>query len=235
MFDSSNPLLVYFFIQAKGVVLNPHTMQPFSGDRVIAVNLNRKSIQDHDKTFADYGMKSASDSFNLGRTTIESLSVKSGASDTLQRSSSNFTVESSLLNRTSSNNSDIFDSLSRSGDESPYPPREVMLSPRSRPTVAFKQPVSNNQTHGQGGFKDLAQAQLSSESDDVFFPTEYPPGSRENLVMSSRNSSVNSTFGNESDSSSTNGDSILQPRPSAAGSMFPDFGLSKFFQFGSSS
>jgi hypothetical protein len=216
-------------------------MQPFSGDRVIAVNLTRKSIQDHDKSFADYGMKSASDSFNLGRTTIESLSVKSNTSDYLQRSSSNFTVESSLLNRTSSNNSDIFDSLSRSGDESPYPPREVMLSPRSRPTVAFKQPVSHNnnlalgQGQGQGGFKDLAQAQLSSESDDVFFPTEYPPGSRENLVMSSRNSSVNSTFGNESDSSSTNGDSILQPRPSAASSMFPDFGLTKFFQFGGSS
>lgn len=242
-------------VQAKGPILDPATMQPFSTDRVLTVNPKRKSIQDREDMYENLGMigegsRSNSLRFSLSRSnsgvTTDSLvrsnstaqsdflqrSASTVHSDTLQRSGSSVQSET-LLCRSNSGSDAIFPAFSRSGDDllTPHP-----LSPSSagRPSVAFTQPLSQFEQKEQ-----IQQHLMNSESndgDDVFFPTTFPPGGS-GLVFSSRNSSVNSTYGNESDTSSTCGDSSNQR--STLGSLFStagvDLGLSKFFRFSSSS
>jgi hypothetical protein len=204
-------------VQASGPVLNPNNMLPFPGDRVITVNNNRKSI--HDSKYESYGMEAAR-SNSLRQVSRSNSGL---TNDSLARSASS--AMSDTLNRSNSGSGAIFGSLSRSGDD---PSFGAVVAPRSpgtavRPSVGFSQPLTQTQDQ-----KEVAQQQLSSESDDVFFPTAFPPSA--GLVFSSRNSSVNSTYGNESDTSSTCGEQV-QPRSTLSNMFSTDLGLGRFFRF----
>lgn len=203
-------------VQASGPVLNPNNMLPFPGDRVITVNNSRKSI--HDTKYESYGMEVAR-SNSLRQVSRSNSGL---TNDSLVRSASS--AMSDTLYRSNSGSGAIFGSLSRSGDDlfnATVPPR----SPGSaaRLSVGFTQPLTQTQDQ-----KDVAQQQLSSESDDAFFPTTFPPGA--GLVFSSRNSSVNSTYGNESDTSSTCGEPAQQ-RSTLSNMFSADLGLGRFFRF----
>jgi hypothetical protein len=215
-------------VQASGPVLNPNNMLPFPGDRVITVNSNRKSIHDtsksiHDTKYESYGMEAARGN-NLRQVSRSNSGL---TNDSLARSASS--AMSDTRNRSNSGSGAIFSSLSRSGDDlfnaMGVPPR----SPGSaaRMSVGFSVPLTQTQAQ-VADQKDIAQQQLASESDDVFFPTTFPPSA--GLVFSSRNSSVNSTYGNESDTSSTCGEPAQQ-RSTLSNMFSADLGLGRFFRF----
>lgn len=250
-------------VQAKGPVLDPSTMQPFASDRVLTVNAKRKSIQDREEDkYANMGMienvsRSGSLQFSFSRSnsgvTAESLvrssssalssdtvmqrSASSALSDTLQRSASSVQSEAQLQ-RSHSGSDAIFPAFSRSGEDSlaPHP-----LSPASgsRPSVGFTEPLAQTNEQKEQIQQHLMRSE-SNDDDDVFFPKTFPPGGSGNLVFSSRNSSVNSTYGNDSDTSSVCGDgSSSRNQRSTLGSLFSstgvDLNLTKFFRFTSSS
>lgn len=230
-------------------------MQPFPTDRVLTVNPARKTIQDRENMYENLGMigegsRSGSlQQYSVSRSnsgiTADSLvrSSSSVQSEVFQRSASsaqsemfqrsNSSVQSEGLHRSNSG-SEIFPAFSRSGDDSLVPATPLSPGSGGRPSVNFMQPVA--QTNEQ---KEQIQQHLlhsdDADGDDVFFPTTFPPGGGPgNLVFSSRNSSVNSTYGNESDTSSTCGDNSSAPR-STFGSLFSssgvDLSLGKFFRF----
>ena len=243
-------------VQATGPVINPLSMQPFPGEKVLTVNPRRRSIQtdalnlsleSHSDSFrlAGENIVSHSDSFRRQNSSgstkqpVDHIASRSDSFRLVSRSNSSvvadaaaagaraslggFTDPSSRAN--SSGAVMISQSLSRSGDDGLGSPRSQGSSVSGRPSVAFSDPLAQEQKPA-----DIAQQALAAESsDDVFFPTDYPPSSG-NLVFSSRNSSVNSTYGNESDTSSTNGDAAQQ-RSTISGILNVDLGLSRFFRF----
>lgn len=221
-------------VQASGPVINPADKQPFPGDRVLTVNPHRKSIQEN--RYENLGMvgnlsrsgsiRLVSRSNSTGVVTQDALARSGsglGSSDPNSSGSAVPAVSGTLAR--SNSGSALFDSLSRSGDELVEPRSPGGGTGSNRPSVAFMQPLT------QIPEQQEAQHDFGTENDDdeVFFPTAYPPSA--GLVFSgSRNSSVNSTYGNESDTSSTYGETH-QKRSSITSMLNVDLGLSKFFRF----
>jgi hypothetical protein len=212
-------------VQACGPAINPSTLQPYPGDRVRTVNPTRASIQND--TFENYGMGILR---AVGRSNSSGI-----AQEALLRSSGGAVGEAAAPSAQSGrfvrSNSGASvggsGSVSRSGEDSALPHQssnELRTSTGSgsnRPSVAFTQPLTQGTER-----QDTAQPVLSTESEDAFFPTEFPPSA--GLAFGSRNSSVNSTYGNDSDTSSAYGDA---QRSTLANMLNVDLGLSKFFSF----
>ena len=236
-------------IQAKGHILNPSTMQPFSGDRVLTVNPTRKTIQDNNS----YNMQFEA----MGMTGIAPTPRNSAASQDLSpylpgiplqytrsRSGDEFYNTTNHSNISSNSSSNIYPQQQQtSTQQQPLSSSQEYMPPSPggtiRRSVSFTKPLTHTNSAERIEFSHsnsatTTQLLQSSESDDVFFPTTYPPGTTSNnglVFSSSRNSSVNSTYGNESDTSSTYGDPYQQ-RSTLSQMFSTDLGLSSFFRFG---